>query len=57
MLILFLMMFGLVMFVLAGLGLPEAPKFKYLGWGLASVTLAFLLATGPALFKNENLFH
>ena len=56
MLVLFLMMFGLVMFVLAGLGLPEAPKFKYLGWGLASVCLAFLLTMGPALFQKGSLF-
>lgn len=33
---------ALVLFILAGLGIPEAPKFKYAGWGLALATAAFL---------------
>ena len=32
-----------LLFVLAGLGIPEATRFKYVGWGLASLTLAFFL--------------
>jgi NhaP-type Na+/H+ or K+/H+ antiporter len=32
-----------VLFVLAGLGVPEKPNFHYGWWGLAFLTLAFFL--------------
>ena len=35
---------ALVAFVLAGLGAPEKPSIRYLGWGLAFLTLAFFLS-------------
>lgn len=31
---LLLFVLALVLFLLAGLGVPEAPKFRYIGWGL-----------------------
>jgi hypothetical protein len=31
---LFLVVLALVLFVLAGLGIPEPIRFRYLGWGL-----------------------
>jgi hypothetical protein len=34
---------ALILFVLAGLGVPEKPSFRYIGWGLAFLTLAFFL--------------
>ena len=44
---LFLLMFALVFFILAGVGVPEAPRFRWLGWGLAFVTAAEILARIP----------
>lgn len=38
---LFLVVLALVLFALAGLGLPSSPRFQYLGWGL----FAWLLST------------
>ena len=35
---LFLRVLALVLFVLAGLGIPEPNRFKFLGWGLACLT-------------------
>lgn len=29
-----LLILAAVMFLLSGLAIPEAPRFKYLGWGL-----------------------
>lgn len=49
MLILILLVFGFVFFVLAGLGVPAAPRFNFIGWGLALVTLAEILLRAPAL--------
>jgi hypothetical protein len=40
---LFLQVCGTVLFVLAGLGIPEAPRFRFIGWGLALWGLSFLL--------------
>jgi hypothetical protein len=34
---------ALILFILAGLGLPEKPSFRYIGWGLAFLTVAFFL--------------
>ena len=40
---LILMVFALVFFVLAGLGLPSPPRLNFLGWGLAFWVLADIL--------------
>ena len=32
-----LIAFAFVLFVLAGLGVQENPRFRYIGWGLACV--------------------
>ncbi len=49
MLILILLVFAFVFFVLAGLGIPGAPRFNFIGWGLAFVTFAEILSRGPSL--------
>lgn len=49
--VLFLMVLGLVLFLVAGLGIPEYPRFRYVGWGLFCVTLAFILERGGSLFR------
>ena len=41
---LFLEVGGTVLFILAGLGIPDHPRFRYIGWGLALWSLSFLLA-------------
>lgn len=49
MITLILLVFGFVLFVLAGFGVPTAPRFNLIGWGLACVTLAEILARVPAV--------
>ncbi len=45
---LILLTFAFVFFVPAGLGIPENPRFRYLGWGLACWVLSVLLGgIGP----------
>jgi hypothetical protein len=41
---LFLLVLALVLFVLAGLGVPEHTRFRYIGFGLAAWTFASLLS-------------
>ena len=42
---LLLFVIAVVFFILAGLGVPEAPRLRYIGWGLAlwaiSLTISF----------------
>jgi hypothetical protein len=38
---LILLVLALVLFFLAGVGIPEHPRFKYIGWGLFCLTLAY----------------
>ena len=41
---------AIVLFILAGLGAPPPPRVQWLGWGLAFLTAAILLAAhGPAI--------
>jgi hypothetical protein len=40
----FLLVLALVLFALAGLGVPEAPRGRYIGWGLFCCVLSTLLA-------------
>ena len=40
---LLLQVLGTVLFVLAGLGVPEPVRFRFLGWGLAFWGLSVLL--------------
>ena len=42
---LILLVVSLVLFILAGLGVPNPPRFQFIGWGLAFVVLAFLIST------------
>jgi len=51
MLALILLIFGFVLFVLAGLGVPTPPRLNLLGWGLACVTLAVILERGAPLLR------
>ena len=37
---LFLIVMALVLFALAGLGIPNPPRFQFLGWGLFCLTLS-----------------
>lgn len=41
---LFVVVLALVMFLLAGLGVPSSPRFQFLGWGLFLWLLSTLLA-------------
>jgi hypothetical protein len=34
---------ALVLFGLAGVGIPEAPRFRYIGWGLFAFLLSMLV--------------
>jgi hypothetical protein len=43
MLSLILLVFAFVLFILAGLGLPQPTRFNFIGWGLAFLVLAELL--------------
>jgi hypothetical protein len=49
MLTLILLVFGFVLFVLAGLGVPNPSRFNLIGFGLACCTLAEILARGSLL--------
>lgn len=49
MLTLILMVFGFVLFVLAGLGIPSPSRFNLLAFGLAAWVLADLIGKGPLL--------
>jgi hypothetical protein len=49
MLSLILLVFGFVLFVLAGLGIPSPPRFNLLGFGLACWVLAEILRQGAPL--------
>src|SRR5262245_6307867 len=48
MLVLILEVAAFVLFVLAGLGVPNPPRINFIGWGLALLTLAMLLG-GPVV--------
>jgi hypothetical protein len=52
MLSLILLVFAFVLFVLAGLGLPQPTRFNFVGWGLACWILADLLKGGVAFFPK-----
>jgi hypothetical protein len=39
----FLIVLALVLFLLAGLGIPEAPRFRFVGWGLFCWLLSYLV--------------
>jgi len=41
---LFLMVLALVLFVLAGLGIPEPARFRFIGFGLAAYVLASMVS-------------
>jgi hypothetical protein len=46
----FLEVVAAVLFLLAGIGVPEAPKFKFIGWGLFLLTFVVIfggLASWP----------
>jgi hypothetical protein len=49
MITLILLVFGFVLFVLAGFGVPTAPRFNLLGFGLACCALAEILSRTPLL--------
>lgn len=44
-----LLVFGFVFFILAGLGLPNPPRFQFIGWGLAFWILVEILKTAGVL--------
>jgi hypothetical protein len=46
---LILLVFGFVMFVLAGLGIPDSPRFNLVSFGLACWILAEIFGKAPAL--------
>jgi hypothetical protein len=47
-LILILLVFAFVLFVLAGLGVPNPPRINFLGWGLACWVLVEILTRGAS---------
>jgi hypothetical protein len=50
MITLILLVFGFVLFVLAGLGVPNPPvRWNFIGFGLACCALAEILARAPLL--------
>ena len=49
MLSLILLVFGFVLFALAGFNAPAAPRFNLIGLGLAFVTLAQIVTLVPGL--------
>jgi len=56
-LILILLVLAFVLFALAGLGVPYSPpsapaRWNFIGWGLACMVLAEILARGPSLLKG-----
>ena len=52
MLLLILMVFGFVLFVLAGLNIPQPSRFNMIGWGLACWVLAEILKNGAVLLPH-----
>ena len=40
---LFLQIAGTVLFILAGVGVPDAPRFRLVAWGMGLWGLSFLL--------------
>jgi hypothetical protein len=46
MLVLILLVLGFVLFLLAGLGVPQPPRLNFIGWGLACCVLAELFSRG-----------
>lgn len=46
---LILLLFAFVLFVLAGLGLPQPARFNFIGWGLACMVLAEVLGRSGIL--------
>lgn len=47
---LFLEVLALVLFVLAGLGIPNPPRFQFVAWGLFCWLLSdVLISAGPAI--------
>ena len=51
MLTLILLVFAFVLFVLAGLGMPQPSRFNFIGWGLAFCALAVILHQAPILIR------
>jgi hypothetical protein len=49
MIALILLVFGFVLFCLAGFGVPAGPRFNLIGFGLACCALAEILSRAPAL--------
>lgn len=47
MLIMLAFAFAFVLFVLAGLGVPSPPRFNLMAFGLALLTVAFMLINHP----------
>lgn len=52
-LMLILLVFGLVFFALAGLGTPEQPRFRFIGWGLACWIMVELLKTASGVYLGK----
>ena len=48
MITLILLVFGFVLFCLAGLGIPSPSRFNLIGFGLACCALAEILSRAPA---------
>ena len=49
---LILLVFGFVLFVLAGFSVPAGPRWNLIGLGLACVTLAEILSRGAPLLGH-----
>ena len=49
MLTLILLVFGFVLLVLAGFGIPNPPRFNLMAFGLACIALAAIVNFGPGL--------
>ncbi len=49
MLVMLCFAFALVLFVLAGLGVPSPPRFNLMAFGLALLTAAFMLLNRESL--------
>ena len=52
MLTIILMVFAFVLFVLSGLGIPDAPRFRLQSWGLACAALAVILREAAPLLPR-----
>ena len=44
-----LLVFAFVFFVLEGLGIPQPPRFNFIGWGLACWVFAVILGAASPL--------